>query len=78
MVTDRLCLEVDLARCALASAYTLSRLFTIDDAIHESNYGGIMQELDRWDDRLQDALLQLRECKESFASAHYSGGHDHV
>jgi hypothetical protein len=78
MVTDRLFLQVDLARVALKDAYVKSRSFRLDDALAMSRYRDIIFELGQWQDALNDATSQLRECIEAFADAHYSGGHDHV
>lgn len=78
MVTDRLFLQVDLARVALKTAYVKSRSFRLDDALSQGRYRDIMFELDGWQEALTTAKLQLETCIREFADAHYSGNADHV
>lgn len=78
MATDRLFLQVDLARVALKDAYVKSRSFRLDDALAMSRYRDIIFELGQWQDALTDAKSQLDDCIHAFADAHYNGGRDHV
>lgn len=73
MVTDRLCLQVDVVRVAIKRAYDISRGFRLDDALYQERVNDVIFELQRIGTAMLDAQIQLQDCVQVFSDAKYGG-----